>query len=63
METVGYIYMVAGGAPERNTTHVKDVADLSLTMIEEVSKVKFPEGINVTIKIGKQFEKMLELKK
>lgn len=50
---MGYVYMAAGGAPGRNNTHAKDVADLSLAMIEEVAKVKFPEGTNVAIKIGK----------
>ncbi len=26
VETVGKVYMVVGGAPETNETHVKDVA-------------------------------------
>lgn len=53
VETVGYIYMVAGGAPETNDTHAKDIADLSLAMVKKVENVKVPKGTNVEIRIGR----------
>ncbi|KAF5299447.1 hypothetical protein FQR65_LT01027 [Abscondita terminalis] len=52
VETVGCIYMVAGGAPERTDSHAQRVADLALSMIEEVAKLKFTDRKTVEIKIG-----------
>ncbi|KAK4882896.1 hypothetical protein RN001_006215 [Aquatica leii] len=52
VETVGCIYMVAGGAPERTDSHAQRVADLGISMIEEVAKLKFKDRKKVEIKIG-----------
>ncbi|KAF5295128.1 hypothetical protein FQA39_LY13279 [Lamprigera yunnana] len=52
VETVGYIYMVAAGAPERTELHARRIADLAICMVEEVSKLKFADRNKVEIRIG-----------
>lgn len=46
METVGKVYVVVGGAPERNKTHVKDVCigtvvTSSILLLDSVNSVFF----------------------
>lgn len=52
METVDKVYMAASGAPERNKTHAVDVADLALSMMQNVKKIQGPHGMPVEIRIG-----------
>lgn len=44
--------MAASGAPERNKTHAVDVADLALSMMQNVKKIQGPHGMPVEIRIG-----------
>lgn len=55
VETVGQIYMVASGAPERNHHHAQNVADLSLRMMKDVQKLKSPTGSYVEVRTGANF--------
>ncbi|KAK5650378.1 hypothetical protein RI129_001407 [Pyrocoelia pectoralis] len=52
VETVGYVYMVAGGAPERTNVHAERIADLGISMIDQVAKLKFSYRDKVEIRIG-----------
>ncbi|KAF2889869.1 hypothetical protein ILUMI_16304 [Ignelater luminosus] len=52
VETVGQIYMVASGAPERTQSHAQNIADLSLCMVKEVANLKIPSMDKVGIRIG-----------
>ncbi|KAK5650377.1 hypothetical protein RI129_001406 [Pyrocoelia pectoralis] len=52
VETVGQIYMVASGAPERTNNHAQNVADLSLSMINQIKSLRMPSGAQVEIRIG-----------
>lgn len=52
VETVDKVYMAASGAPERNKTHAVDVADLALSMMQNVKKIQGPHGMPVEIRIG-----------
>lgn len=45
--------MVASGAPERTELHAQNIADLALTMLDAVKKIKTPDGKGVDIRIGK----------
>uniref|UniRef100_A0A1Y1KXX4 guanylate cyclase n=1 Tax=Photinus pyralis TaxID=7054 RepID=A0A1Y1KXX4_PHOPY len=54
VETVGYIYMVAGGAPERTdaAVHAQRVASVADAMISEVKKLKIKGLTEVGVRIG-----------
>ncbi|KAJ8974759.1 hypothetical protein NQ317_019163 [Molorchus minor] len=52
VETVGQVYMVASGAPERTDLHAQSIADLALAMTYEVKGIKTPSGNEVVIRIG-----------
>ncbi|XP_046645351.1 soluble guanylate cyclase 89Db-like isoform X2 [Daphnia pulicaria] len=52
VETVGKVYMVVGGAPETNETHVKDVAMVALSFRDEIDKMVKDTKMSVHIRIG-----------
>ncbi|XP_031334521.1 soluble guanylate cyclase 89Db-like isoform X1 [Photinus pyralis] len=52
VETVGYVYMVAGGAPERTNVHAQRIADLAISMVDEVKELKYKDRDKVDIRIG-----------
>ncbi|KAJ8937791.1 hypothetical protein NQ318_012271 [Aromia moschata] len=52
VETVGQVYMVASGAPERTQIHAQNISDLALAMMQEVRQIKTPSGNEVEIRIG-----------
>lgn len=52
VETVGQIYMVSSGAPERTDLHAQNIANVALKMIDRVKKIKGPSGEDVEIRIG-----------
>ncbi|CAH1996765.1 unnamed protein product [Acanthoscelides obtectus] len=52
VETVGQIYMVASGAPERTEMHAQNIAELALAMLESIRDIKTPDDHEVEIRIG-----------
>ncbi|XP_034936654.1 soluble guanylate cyclase 89Da-like isoform X2 [Chelonus insularis] len=52
VETVGRIYMAASGAPDRTKDHARNIADVSLQLINCVRSLKLPSGIDIQIRIG-----------
>ncbi|XP_023311275.1 soluble guanylate cyclase 89Db-like [Anoplophora glabripennis] len=52
VETVGQVYMVASGAPERTELHAQNIADLALTMLKAIKKITTLDGNGVEIRIG-----------
>ena len=56
VETVGQVYMLVGGAPEKSLTHVRDVALVSLDFQNELDKAAAAIGMNERIRIGKHCE-------
>lgn len=55
VETVGYVYMAASGAPERSELHAENAAALSLSMIKGAANLSGPSGSKVSIRIGSVF--------
>lgn len=53
METVGVIYMVASGAPERTVLHAQNVADVALAMMKKIRGIKTPSGTDVEVRTGR----------
>ncbi|CAG9858831.1 unnamed protein product [Phyllotreta striolata] len=51
VETVGQVYMVASGAPERTPLHAQNIADLAVAMLDEIAKLNVKSTI-VEVKIG-----------
>ncbi|BES91692.1 soluble guanylate cyclase [Nesidiocoris tenuis] len=47
VETVGEVYMVVGGAPERNERHSEIIARLAIAIIEAIPKIDAPLEISV----------------
>lgn len=52
VETVGQVYMVASGAPERTDLHAQNIADLAFAMLRDVKEIRTPENQKVEIRIG-----------
>ncbi|XP_072375287.1 soluble guanylate cyclase 89Da-like [Diabrotica undecimpunctata] len=52
VETVGQVYMVASGAPEKTPLHGQKIADLALAMIQEIKKIRNTDSSEVDVKIG-----------
>ncbi|XP_056638922.1 soluble guanylate cyclase 89Da-like [Diorhabda sublineata] len=52
VETVGQVYMVASGAPEKTQIHAQNLADLAFDMLKTISKIKINESTEVKVKIG-----------
>ncbi|XP_057656009.1 soluble guanylate cyclase 89Da-like [Diorhabda carinulata] len=52
VETVGQVYMVASGAPEKTQLHAQNIADLAFDMLKTISKIKINESSEVKVKIG-----------
>ncbi|XP_057364672.1 soluble guanylate cyclase 89Db-like isoform X1 [Daphnia carinata] len=52
VETVGKVYMVVGGAPETNETHVRDVAMVAISFRDEIEKIVNSCEMSVHIRIG-----------
>ncbi|KAJ8919156.1 hypothetical protein NQ315_012142 [Exocentrus adspersus] len=52
VETVGQVYMVASGAPEKTELHAQNIADLSLAMLKHVKKIITIDGKEVDVRIG-----------
>ena len=52
IKTIGDAYMVAGGVPTQREDHAKTIADLSLGMIEELSKYNKENDQSFQIRIG-----------
>ncbi|KAK0157521.1 hypothetical protein PV328_011258 [Microctonus aethiopoides] len=52
VETVGRVYMAASGAPDRTKHHARNIADVSLQLINRVRFLKLPSGLDIQIRIG-----------
>ncbi|XP_045029209.1 soluble guanylate cyclase 89Db isoform X3 [Daphnia magna] len=52
VETVGKVYMVVGGAPTRNDTHVKDVCMVALEFRDVINELSVNSATPVHIRIG-----------
>ncbi|XP_046647803.1 soluble guanylate cyclase 89Db-like [Daphnia pulicaria] len=52
VETVGKVYMVVGGAPEENKSHVRDVALVALSFRDEINELVNTTGMDVRIRTG-----------
>jgi adenylate cyclase len=52
IKTVGDVYMVAGGVPDRRPGHVEAIADLALEMIAETCHMLGPDGEPLQIRVG-----------
>ncbi|KAF8771590.1 soluble guanylate cyclase 89Db-like [Argiope bruennichi] len=52
VETVGQVYMLVSGAPERRPDHAQNVARAALDMIAQVSKMTTSDGEKVLVRIG-----------
>ena len=53
METVGKVYMVVGGAPDKSQHHVEDVALVALSFRDEINnKNVLHTAIPIQIRIG-----------
>ncbi|XP_032778265.1 soluble guanylate cyclase 89Db isoform X3 [Daphnia magna] len=52
VETVGKVYMVVGGAPEKNDSHVRDIALVALSFRDEIEELAVKAGMDVRIRTG-----------
>ncbi|XP_066591877.1 soluble guanylate cyclase 89Da-like [Prorops nasuta] len=52
VETVGRVYMAAGGAPDKDENHAQNIADVSLQLIRNVRCMKLPSELDIQIRIG-----------
>ncbi|GFY48133.1 soluble guanylate cyclase 88E [Trichonephila inaurata madagascariensis] len=52
VETVGQVYMLVSGAPERRPDHAQNVARAALDMCAQVSKMTTSDGEKVLVRIG-----------
>lgn len=52
IKTIGDAYMVAGGLPEQRPDHAAAVADMALSVRDEVSKHVDPAGHPMAVRIG-----------
>ena len=52
IKTIGDCYMVAASVPDAHPDHARDIADVALALRAEASKVRYPDGQPVEIKIG-----------
>ncbi len=56
VETVGQVYMLVSGAPERRPDHVENVAKAALDMVYQVDKLTTTYGgEKVMVRIGTTF--------
>lgn len=44
--------MAASGAPDRTKHHARNIADVSLQLINRVRFLKLPSGLDIQIRIG-----------
>ncbi|XP_060524248.1 soluble guanylate cyclase 89Db-like [Cylas formicarius] len=52
VETVGQVYMVVGGAPQRTKSHAENICDVSLCMAKHIKHLQIPSGNKVDVRIG-----------
>jgi adenylate cyclase len=52
IKTIGDAYMVVGGLPEPRPDHAEAVAEMALTMLEEVAGRSDPSGRPLAVRIG-----------
>jgi class 3 adenylate cyclase len=52
IKTIGDAYMVVGGLPEPRPDHAEAVAEMALTMLEEVTGRSDPSGRPLAVRIG-----------
>ncbi|CAH1111121.1 unnamed protein product [Psylliodes chrysocephalus] len=55
VETVGQVYMVASGAPERTPLHAQNIADLALAMLSEIKRINLKKTV-VDVKIARKYK-------
>src|SRR5204863_7954279 len=52
IKTIGDAYMVAGGLPTPRPDHAEAVAEMALSMRDEVRRVALETGHDLTVRIG-----------